>query len=156
MSQTACSHLQNKLYDKSCQPVLVGKKLWHCPPFHAVQNQHLTKHPRNLPTSVCKPEEVITGFNILARHSNVCTSNGQLNCRYSWGNTNNAENRTLQKVILQNQKYVHEQEAETELTQLFVNITDFVFRRAVLLSDINRLSGLKEKCALIFNYQAFE
>lgn len=41
----------------------------------------------------------------------------------------------LQKVILQNQKSVHEPEAETKLTELFVNIIDFVFRRAVLLSE---------------------
>jgi hypothetical protein len=77
---------------------------------------------------------VITGFNTLRIHINVCTFNEWLNRRYNWGNTNGAENRTLQKVILHSQKAVHEQENEMELTELFVNIINLVFRRAVLLS----------------------
>jgi hypothetical protein len=83
------------------------------------------KHHPNLPTS----EKVITHFNILRIHINVCTFNEWLNRTYNWGNNNGAENRTLQKVILHNQKLVHEQEPETELTEL-VNIIDSVFSQS--------------------------
>jgi hypothetical protein len=85
---------------------------------------YICAHSRLLLGSIC----------ILRIHINVCTFNEWLNRRYNWGNTNGAENRTLQKVILHNQKLVHEQEAETELTEL-VNIIDSVFRRAVFLFE---------------------